>query len=255
MTHIHASAVVAPGARLAGGVRVGPNVVIEDDVEVDSGSVLGPGTVLLAGARIGARCVLGPYAAIGGLPMDRDFRGEPTRAVLEDGVEVRDFATVHRATGEGNETRVGAGSVVMSYTHVSHNARVGRAVVLTTHVQLGGHAQVFDHAMLGAGAMVHQFARVGAYAMLGAAAGANVDVLPFTMARGNPARHYRLNRVGLLRHGIDGDRYDALERAVRALRRRDVAAFEALADASPDVDHVRTFRNASRRGVARFKGG
>lgn len=254
MTHVHASALVAPGARLADGVRVGPNVVIEDDVEVGANTVLGPGTVLLAGSRVGDRCALGPYAVIGGLPMDREYRGEPTRAVLEDGVEVRDFATVHRATGEGNETRVGAGTVVMSYAHVSHNARVGRDVVLTTHVQLGGHAEVFDHAMLGAGAMVHQFARVGAYAMLGAAAGANVDVLPFTMARWNPARHYRLNRVGLRRHGIDGERYDALERAVRALRRRDTAAFDALADAWPDVDALRTFRNESRRGVARFKG-
>lgn len=255
MADVHRTAVVEDGARLAVDVRVGPQVVVETDVEVGEGTVLGPGTVLLSGSRVGANCRLGPYASIGGLPMDRSFRGEPSFAVLEDGVEVRDFASVHRASGEGAETRVGAGTMIMSYAHVSHNARVGAGAVLTTTVQLGGHSEVGEHAVLGAGAMVHQYARIGAYAMFGAASGTNKDVLPFTMARGNVARHYRLNRVGLLRHGIDGARYDALERALRALRRHDEQSFGELADASPDVAFLRTFRSESRRGVARFLDG
>lgn len=255
MPDVHPTAVVDAGARLADDVRVGPQVVIEEDVEVGAGTVLGPGTVLLSGSRIGANCRLGPYAAIGGLPMDRAFAGEPSFAVLEDGVEVRDFASVHRASGECAETRIGTGSMIMSYAHVSHNVRVGPGVVLTTTVQLGGHAEVGAHAVLGAGAMVHQFTRIGAYAMFGAASGTNRDVLPFTMARGNVARHYRLNRVGLLRHGIDGDRYASLERALRALRRHDEEAFDLLAASSRDVAFLRTFRSSSRRGVARFQGG
>ena len=254
MPEVHASAVVAAGARLAAGVRVGPQVVIEDDVEVGPDTYLGPGTVLLAGSRIGARCSLGPYAVVGGLPMDRDFHGEATLAVVEDDVEIRDFATVHRASGTGAETRVGAGSLVMSYAHVSHNCRVGLEVVLTTTVHLGGHVQVGDHAVLGAGVMVHQYVRIGAYAMVAATSGVNRDLLPFTLARGNFARHYRLNRVGLLRHGIDGERYAALERGLRALRRGDEAALDALAEASADVACLRAFRDDSRRGLSRFLG-
>jgi UDP-N-acetylglucosamine acyltransferase len=141
----------------------------------------------------------------------------------------------------------------MSYVHVGHNARVGAGAVLTNLAQLGGHAEVGEHAVLGAGAMVHQFARVGAYAMLGATSGVNLDVLPFTLARGNPARHFRLNAVGLRRHGITGERYRALERAVRALRRRDAAELRELAAASPDVALLATFRDTSRRGVAGFR--
>lgn len=255
MPEIHPSAVVATGARLAGDVRVGPQAVIEDDVEIGPGSVLLPGTVLMAGSRIGARCALGPYAVVGGLPMDHAFRGERSFAIVEDDVEIRDFATVHRATGEDRATRVGAGSVVMSYAHLSHNVRVGRGVVLTTTTQLGGHVEVGDHATLGAGVMVHQFVRIGAHAMVGATSGANRDLLPFTLARGNLARHYRLNRVGLTRHGIDGERYAALERGLRALRRRDEATLAELAEASPDVARLRSFRDESRRGVARFVGG
>ncbi len=248
----HASAHVHPDARVAPDVVVGPGVVIEADVEVGAGTELLAGTVLHEGSRVGARCRLGPYAVIGGVPMDSHFDGSASLAVLEDDVTVREFATVHRATGEGARTSVGAGTLLMSYVHVSHNCRVGRSCVLTTAVQLGGHSQVGDHAVLGSGGLVHQFCRIGEYAMFGAASAANMDVLPFTMARGNPARHYRLNRVGLHRHGIDGDRYRILEQAVRALRHHDRKQLDDLARTSADVRRLLEFVRSSERGVARF---
>ncbi|MFA5550765.1 MAG: acyl-ACP--UDP-N-acetylglucosamine O-acyltransferase [Trueperaceae bacterium] len=245
-------ATVARSARLHPGVVVGPGVVIEDDVEVGSNTVLLPGTVLLSGSVVGARCRLGPYAVVGGEPMDSGFKGEPSSAVIEDDVQLREFATVHRATGEGLVTRIGAGTLVMSYVHVSHNGDVGAGCTLTTSVQLGGHTQVGDHAFVGAGSMLHQFGRVGRYAMFGAMSGANRDVLPFSMARGNPAVHFRLNRVGLQRHGISGQRYAQIERALRYLRQRDTAALELLAADSADAAELLTFVRESRRGVLRF---
>lgn len=249
---LHPSAAVHPDAHLAADVTVGPFVVVEADVTVGAGTVLLPGTVLHSGSRVGSGCRLGPYATVGGTPMDVKFRGERSFAVLEDGVELREFASVHRATGEGAATTVGRGTLVMSYAHVSHNVRVGQGCVLTTSVQLGGHCEVGDFAVLGANALLHQFCRVGPYAMLGAASAANQDVLPYAMARGNPARHYRLNRVGLDRHGITGDRYRALERALRAVRRRDRAALDELAERSEEARAVRDFLDGSPRGVARF---
>ena len=255
MAQVHATAVVDPAARLASDVQVGPHVVIEADVEVGAGTVLLPGTVLSSGSRLGARCRLGPYATVGGLPMDRDFAGETSFAVLEDEVELRDFVSVHRATGEGSETRLGAGTLVMSYAHVTHNVLVGRGAVLTNLVQLGGHARVGERAVLGAGVMVHQFARIGAYAMVAATSGVSRDILPYALARGNFAEHYRLNAVGLRRNGIEGERYRALEQALHALRRKDDATFVRLAAAWPEVETMRSFRDDSRRGLARFRGG
>jgi len=252
---VHAAASVHRDARLARGVVVGPGVVIEADVEIGEGTQVLAGSVLHAGARLGAGCRIGPYAVVAGLPMDSHFQGEPTLAVIEDGVTLREFVTVHRATGEGAETRVGTGSLVMSYVHVSHNSRIEHHVVLTSAAQLGGHTHVGHHAVVGSGALLHQFGSVGEYAMFGAASAANMDILPFTMARGNPARHYRLNRVGLGRNGIDGERYAALEQAVRAFRRRDRQRLDALAEESADVRRMLEFQAASRRGVARFAGG
>lgn len=253
MAAVHGSAVVDPAARLADGVEVGPLVVIEADVEVGPGSVLLPGTVLLNGARVGARCRLGPYASVGGRPEDRAFTGERSYAVLEDDVEIRDFGTVHRATGEDAETRVGTGSLLMSYAHVSHNGRVGQGATLTNLVQLGGHVEIGDGAVLGAGAMVHQFGRIGRLAILGAGGRANRDVLPYSMARGDPARHYRSNAVGLTRAGLDARTRDAIQSALRCLRRRDREGLEALAQDSREVAEIARFVAESRRGVSAFR--
>lgn len=249
------SAVVSPAAHLAEDVEVGPFAVVEADVVVGRGSVIHAGSVLHSGSRLGAGCRVGPYAVVGGEPMDTAFDGESSMAVLGERVVLREFVTVHRATGEGMQTTVGDDTMIMSYAHVSHNVQVGVSCVLTTAVQLGGHCWIGDRVVIGSNAILHQYCRIGSFAMFGAGSGGNQDFLPFLMARGNPARHFRLNRVGLQRNGIDGERYELLERAVRALRRRDKAAFAELAEASEDVRLMADFIEESRRGVARFQKG
>lgn len=253
-TSVAAGAIVRAGAVLGAGVEVGSGVVIEVGVRVGAGTRLLTGTVLYAGTQLGASCVVGPYAVIGGEPMDTAFRGEASGVLIEDGVTLREFATVHRATGEGATTRVGSGTLVMSYAHVSHNTVVGRGCVLTAGAKLGGHSQVGDRANIGSSSLLHQFCRVGPYAMFGAASAANQDVLPFAMARGNPAKHYRLNTVGLRRSGFDGERYRDLEAAMRAVRRRDAELLNELAATNPDAALLRDFVHGSKRGVARFVG-
>ncbi|HEX7004825.1 MAG TPA: acyl-ACP--UDP-N-acetylglucosamine O-acyltransferase [Trueperaceae bacterium] len=249
------SAVVSPAARIADDVEVGPFVVIEADVVVGPGSRIRTGSVLHSGSRLGGHCLVGPYAVVGGEPMDSAFRGEASLAVLGDGVVLREFVTVHRATGEGEQTTIGDGTLVMTYTHVSHNVQVGRKCVLTTSVQLGGHCRIGDRVTIGSNSILHQYCRIGDFAMFGAGSAGNQDFLPFVMARGNPARHFRLNKVGLQRNGIEGERYRLLERAVRALRHRDRETFAQLASTSSDVRLMAEFIEESRRGVARFQKG
>lgn len=254
MAQIHPSAVIDPRAELAPDVLVGPLAVVEADVVVGAGSVLNTGTVLLRGSRLAEECRLGPYAVIGGEPMDANFRGETSHVLLERGVQVREFANIHRATGEGQCTRIGERTLVMSHVHVSHNCQVGCGVTLVDGVKLAGHCELGDYAFVSATVGVHQFGRIGAYAIVGGLSGVRQDILPFSMANGNPAKHYRLNRVGLLRRGITGARYEGLEQAIRAFRRRDWAALERLAQESADVKLMLDFKHSSRRGLAGFAG-
>ncbi len=252
---VHPSAIVDPEARLAEGVHVGPNCVIDAGVSVGRDSRLLPGTILMSGTSVGAACLLGPYASIGGEPMDSAFRGEQSHVELGDGVQVRDFASIHRATGQGQTTRVLAGALVMSYVHVSHNAQIGQHATLTSGSQLAGHTEIGAHAVLGAGTHVHQFVRVGMLSMTGAMSGLNRDVLPYSLAVGKFAEHYGVNRVGVRRAGITGERYSSLEKAMRALRRREPGLLEELAESSEEVRILLEFIAAGTRGLSRFRGG
>jgi UDP-N-acetylglucosamine acyltransferase len=249
---IHPTAVIHPDAQIAENVTVHPFVVIEADVAIGEGTELGAGTVLLSGSRLGKNCRLSPHVVVGGTPMDTKFKGERSFAVIEDNVELREFVTVHRATGEGAETRVGESSLIMCNTHISHNVKIGRECTLTTTVQLGGHCQLGDYVVIGSGSMMHQYCRIGDYAMFGAGSGTNQDILPFSMARGNVAQHFRLNKVGLERRGITGERYKILEKAIRAFRRRDWTLLEELATQSEDVKTMLEFKHSSKRGLCSF---
>ena len=249
---VHPNAVVARTAELAAGVVVGPFAVVEDGVSIGTEAVIEVGAVLRRGTTVGAGARVGPYVVLGSPPMDTRFRGEPSFVAIGERTELREHATVHRATGEGATTRVGDGVLVMTGAHVSHNAVVGDGAVLTTHVQLGGHVEIGAGAVLGAGVMMHQWTRVGRWAMVGATSAANADLLPFALARGNPARHYRLNGVGLRRRGVDAATTSALQDALRCLRRRDRAGLEALAAATPEVAELVSFVDSSQRGIARF---
>lgn len=251
---IHPTAVIHPDAKIAENVIIHPFVVIEADVVVGEGTEVGASTVLLSGSRLGKHCRLSPHVVLGGTPMDTSFKGERSYVVLEDKVELREFVSVHRATGEGAETRVGESTLIMCNTHVSHNVKIGRECTLTTTVQLGGHCQLGNYVVIGSGSMMHQFCRVGDYAMFGAGSGVNQDILPFSMARGNPGTHYRLNKVGLERRGIVGERYKLLEKAIRAFRRKEWETLEELALQSEDVKMMLEFKNSSKRGLCSFIG-
>ena len=86
--------------------------------------------------------------------------------------------------------------------------------------------------------------------MVAGVAGILKDILPFTMAKGAPALHYRLNAVGLKRAGVNGARYRALEVAFRALRSGDKPDFTP---ATPELELLETWlAAASKRGLAGF---
>jgi UDP-N-acetylglucosamine acyltransferase len=47
-----------------------------------------------------------------------------------------------------------------------------------------------------------------------------MDVIPYMLIGGRPAKHYRLNSVGLRRAGINGERYKILSSAFRLLKNK-----------------------------------
>lgn len=248
---IHSTAIVASGARLGTDVQVGPYAVIEDDVEIGPGSVIGPHAVIHAHTRMGARNRVHAHAILGDLPQHLAYKpGDATRLEIGDDNIFRETVTVNRAFHAGAATRIGSNCFLMVACHVGHDCEIGSYVTITNAVLIGGHAMIGDRVVLGGGSSVHQFARIGPYAMVGANTFLRKDALPYSMISGDPAKHYRLNSVGLRRNGVSGEKYKALEQAFRRLR-----AGESL-DGIPETGETRFLldwlQQPSKRGLSGF---
>ena len=215
---IHPLAVIARGARLGTGVRVGPFAVIEDDVEIGDDCELSAHAVIKRYTRMGARNRVAEHAVIGGEPQDLKFKGWPSFVVIGAGNVIREGVTIHRATLEGGETRVGDGNFLMGYTHVAHECRIGNQVITVNGALLAGFVGVGDRAFISGNVAIHQFARVGRLAMVGGLARASQDCLPFMITEGSPARARGVNIVGLRRAGVPLPDVVALKNALALLR-------------------------------------
>jgi UDP-N-acetylglucosamine acyltransferase len=250
---IHPTALVASGAKLGADVQVGPYAVIEDDVEIGAGSVIGPHVVIHSHTHMGARNRVHAHAILGDAPQHLAYKPKDvTWLEIGDDNIFRETVTVHRAFHAGTATRIGSNCFLMAGSHVGHDCEIGNHVIITNGTLLGGHVTVGDRAVLGGNTGVHQFVRIGSFAMTAAGIMIRKDVLPYSMLAGEPARHYRLNGIGLRRNGISGDRYKALEQAFRRLR-----AGESL-DGIPQTDETHFLldwlQQPSRRGLSGFIG-
>ncbi|MCC6644993.1 MAG: acyl-ACP--UDP-N-acetylglucosamine O-acyltransferase [Polyangiaceae bacterium] len=234
---------MAPSATLDDGVEVGPYAVVGDGVHLGAGTRLMPHAVVLGPTTLGARNVVHPFAALGGEPQDRSYRGEPTRLVVGDENVFREHVTVNRGTAKDRgETRIGAGNLLLAGAHVGHDCAIGDGVLVTNAALLGGHVVVGDHAVLGGGAAIAPFRRIGRIAFVAGGACVERDVPPFVIAAGDRARVRALNVVGLERRGVPGESLARLRRVFRrvfagAAPRRD--ALDALSREADDDPWVR----------------
>lgn len=219
--NIHPTAFVAPTAILGENVKLGPFAVIEDNVEVGAECQLGPHAVIQPFVKMGTRNILHPHAVLGGLPQDISFKVE-TVSWLEigDNNVFREGFTAHRSSVEEGITSIGSGCFFMNHSHVAHDCIVGNNTIFANNVAIGGFVEVGDNVFMGGAVVVHQFCRVGSYAIVQGTTGLNKDVIPFMLIGGKPARHYRLNSVGLRRAGIKGERYKVLSSAFRLLKNK-----------------------------------
>ena len=253
MARVHATAIVERDCELAEDLEIGPYAVIR------GGTIIGPGTVvdahvLLEHTTLGADCRLHFGAAIGGPPQDQHYRGEPTRVVIGNRNTIREYVTIHRATGEGNVTRVGDDNMLMAATHLGHNCQVGNKVTLSTLSGMSGHTIIEDQVIIGGMVGSHQRVRVGRLAMVSGYSKLSQDVPPFSLVDGKPARVLGPNLVGLERAGLGVETRQALQRAFRLLYRSGIEwpralelAKEELGDC-PEVMYLLEFLQRTREG-------
>ncbi|MDM9380009.1 acyl-ACP--UDP-N-acetylglucosamine O-acyltransferase [Chlorogloeopsis sp. ULAP01] len=262
-TLIHPTAVIHPNAELHPTVQVGAYAVIGGHVKVGSETTIGAHAVLEGPLDIGARNQIFPGAVLGMEPQDLKYNGEFSWVKIGDDNLIREYVTINRATGTGEETKIGNGNLFMAYAHVGHNCVIEDSVVIANSVALAGHVHIESRARLSGVLGVHQFVHIGRHAMVGGMARIDRDVPPFMTVEGNPARVRTLNLVGLKRAGFSIADLQALKKAFRILYRSEFTFKDALEELEllGDTEHLQHLRRflllsqmPGRRGLIPGKG-
>jgi UDP-N-acetylglucosamine acyltransferase len=251
--NIHRTAFIASDVTLGDNITVGPFAVIETGAELGANCQLGAHAVVHSHVKMGAGNILHPHAVLGGLPQDTSFNAEIVSWLnIGDNNVFREGFTAHRSAKENGQTSIRSGCYFMNNSHVAHDCTVGNNTIFANNVAIGGHVEVGNNVFMGGAVVVHQFCRVGSYAIVQGTTGLNMDVIPFMLIGGRPARHYKLNTVGLRRAGITGDRYKVLSAAFRLLKSK-----QSL-DALKETEELKLLKEwlavKSRRGLHGFIG-
>jgi UDP-3-O-[3-hydroxymyristoyl] glucosamine N-acyltransferase len=186
---IHETAIVAPLARLGGGVSIGPYAVIGEDTHVGDGTQIGAHSVIAAGCWIGANCRIHPRVTLyGGARVgdrveihagavigadgfgyahgDGHYWKFPQVGIVEigDDVEIGANTTIDR--GSLDDTRIAEGVKLDNLVHVGHNCQIGAHTVIAAltgisgscvfgkNVVIGGQAGFGEHCRLEDGAVI-----------------------------------------------------------------------------------------------------
>jgi len=254
---IHPTAIVSAKAELSDGVEVGPYSIVGDNLKIGANTRIDSHVVLAGWTTIGSGCQIFPGAVIGTIGQDVKFKETKNYVEVGDNTIVREYVTINRPTGPEGYTRVGKNVFLLAYSHVAHECEVGDSVVMANAATIAGHVTVEEGAVIGGLTGIHQFCKIGKFAMIGGASRVIKDVLPYTVAAGNPAKIGGLNTVGLNRRGFSQDEIATLKKAYRLIFRsklnvsQAVERIQAELKPSPHLEHLLNFINNCERGIAK----
>ena len=213
-------------------VKVGPFCIIEDGVTLGDGCIIGPNCVIRRGVTMGVENTLDIGVVLGGAPQDVKYAGEESFVHIGDRNRLREYVTIHRATGEGAATQVGDDNFLMAYAHLGHNVRIGSNIMLASYAGLSGHCTVEDRVIIGGLTGLHQYVTVGRMCMIGGHSRITRDIPPFVTAQSNDLRS--INVIGLQRNGVSSEEQTALREAFRMIHRSKLNVSDAIAHLRED---------------------
>ncbi len=169
---VHASAVIAAGARVAPSANIGPLCVIEEDAEIGERACLGAGCIVHRGARIGAdslltsrvtvyagaiigaRCILHAGCVVGadGFGFAAD-RGTWVKVPQVGGVRIGDDVEIGANTtidrGAIDDTVVEDGVKLDNQIQVGHNVVIGAHTAIAACTGISGSTSIGKRCMIG----------------------------------------------------------------------------------------------------------
>jgi UDP-N-acetylglucosamine acyltransferase len=254
---IHPTAIVDPQARIAESAEIGPYCIVGAEVEIGARTRLVAHIYVEGPTWIGEDNIFFPYSSVGVASQDLKYKGERAETRIGDRNRIREFVTIHRGTqGGGLLTSIGSDNLLMAYSHVAHDVRVGDHIILVNGATLAGHVEIGDWVEISAYTAVHQFCRIGQHAFVGSHSAVIQDVMPYSSTVGErEMKVFGANRVGLQRRGFEKPVIESLQTAFRLLTRSQLNTSQAVerirAEVPPcaELEALLEFIRSSPRGV------
>ena len=208
---IHATAVIAPSARIGENAAIGPYAVVGENAVIGRNAVLHPHVVVYEGAhigddfcahshavvrefcRVGHRVTLQNGAIVGGDGFGFAKRADGTHykivqsgiTVIEDDVEIQTLTSIDRATV--GETRVKRGAKIDSLVQVGHASVVGEDNIICAQTGLAGSSVLGKNVLLAGQVGVSGHLTIHDNAVVYAQSGIGGDVSAGAVMSGSPA--------------------------------------------------------------------
>lgn len=203
MSKIHPTAIVDSNAQIDDSVEIGPFCIVGPKVSIGSGTILKSNVSVNGHTKIGKDNTIYNGAVLGENAQDFSIKeGGDYRLRIGNGNTIREYVTMHLSTKEGKYTIVGDNNFFMVASHVAHDVIIHNNAIIINEVALAGHTVVEDRAYIGGISGIVQFIRIGELAALGANSKISMDLPPYFLANGNPARVHGINMIGLKRAGF-----------------------------------------------------
>ena len=257
MSNIHSTAIIEDGAVVGADVKVGAYCVVGPNAKIGDGTELMSHAVIDGYTTIGSECTVHPFARIGGKTQDLKYAGGAPGVIVGDRTVMRECVTINAGTKDGSMTEVGSGCLLMAYSHVAHECKVGNEVIIANGTQLAGDVIVEDFAILEGLAGAVQFRRIGKMDFMGAYTKATKDVPPFMIADGLDIKIRGFNKIGMERRGVTEESRLAIKQAYRILYRQKLTLADAMdkiqneVQSTPELDYLVQFIQASEVGIVR----
>ena len=178
-------------------VKIGQNVVIEDNVEIGENTIIEHNAVIHSGTKIGKNCLVRTHASIGGdgYGFIKNAEGELIKQPHLGGVELADNVEIGANTcvvrGIVNDTYIGKNVKVDNLVHIAHDCFIDEDAYIIACSELSGYVRVGKRSRIAPKACVKQRVIIGDDVVVGMGAVVLKDVLNGSVVIGNPAKPLR----------------------------------------------------------------